>query len=135
MFSKKSSSENLAKFSGNLQLYSRETALVFQKQQFANVLKQIQKISGIHSAILFLKKAPAQEFKNTFLAEHLLTTTSCEFYLWIFRNFSEHLIYRSPPWGCLFHVQVTGFQPAYTIKNYFIGTFQAFFTRTKLIRS
>ena len=75
------------------------------------------------------------------MAEHLLTTPSCDFYLWIFRNFSEHLIYRSPPWGCLFHVQVTGFQPAYTIKNYFIGTFQAFFARTrevsvkKLIRS
>ena len=66
-------------------------------------------------------------FKNTFLTEHLRMTASCV-YLWILRSFSEHLFYTG---DCLFHVKVAGFQPAYKIKNYFTGAFQAFCTRTR----
>ena len=31
----------------------------------------------------------------------------------------------------LFHVQVAEFQPPDTVKNYFTGTFQAFYTRSR----
>ena len=47
------------------------------------------------------------------------------------RSFSEHLLYRAPPRNCLFHVQVAVFQPAGTVKDYFTGAIQAFYTRTR----
>ena len=48
----------------------------------------------------------------------------------ILRSFSEHLFNRAPLGNCLFRVQVGEFQPPDTVKNYFISTFQAFYTRT-----
>ena len=36
-------------------------------------------------------------------------------YCWILRSFSEHFLYRTPLEVFLFHVQVSGFQSAYTI--------------------
>ena len=47
------------------------------------------------------------------------------------RSFSEHLFYRAPLRNCLFHVQVSEFQPADTVKKYFTGAFQAFYTRVR----
>ena len=38
-------------------------------------------------------------------------------YLQILGSFPEHLFYRIYPGDCLFHAQVAGFQPAYTIKT------------------
>ena len=51
--------------------------------------------------------------------------------LWILRNFSEHIFYRTPPGDCLFHVQVAGFQPAFIIKNSFTSTFQVFCAKAR----
>ena len=45
-------------------------------------------------------------------------------------GFFRTFFYRAPPGNYLLHVQVAEFQPAYTVKSYFRGTFQAFFTRT-----
>ena len=56
-------------------------------------------------------------------------TNSCV-YLTILRSFSEHLYHGAPLANCLFHVQVSDFQPPDTVKNYFICAFQAFCTRT-----
>ena len=47
------------------------------------------------------------------------------------RSFSEHLFYKAPLGNCLFQVPVAEFQPAYTMKNYFTGTFQTFCTRAR----
>ena len=44
---------------------------------------------------------------------------------------TEHLFYRAPLRNCLFHVQIVVFQPADTVKNYFTGAIQAFYTRTR----
>ena len=49
----------------------------------------------------------------------------------ILRSFSDHLFYRAPLGNCLFHVQVAEFQPPDTVKNYFTGAFQAFYTRSR----
>ena len=46
-------------------------------------------------------------------------------------GFFRIFFYRAPPGNCLLHVQVAEFQPAYTVKSYFRGTFQAFYTRTR----
>ena len=69
-------------------------------------------------------------FKNIFRQKHLRMTASCV-YLWILRSFSEHLFYGAPLGNCLFHVQAAEFQPADTVKNYFTGAFQAFYTRKR----
>ena len=47
------------------------------------------------------------------------------------RSFSEHLFYTAPLRNCLFHIEVAVLQPADTVKNYFIGAIQAFYTRTR----
>ena len=46
-------------------------------------------------------------------------------------GFFRTFFYRAPPGNYLLHVQVAEFQPAYTVKSYFRGTFQAFYTRTR----
>ena len=56
-------------------------------------------------------------------------TTSCV-YLRILRTFPEYFFYRAPLGNCLFHVQVTEFQPPDTVKYYFTSPFQEFYTRT-----
>ena len=64
------------------------------------------------------------------MTEHFRMTAS-SIYLWTLRSFSEHLFYREPLRNCLFHVQVAVFQPANTVKNYFTGAIEAFYTRTR----
>ena len=51
--------------------------------------------------------------------------------MWTLRSFSEHLFYGEPLRNCLFQVQDSEFQPADTVKNYFTGAIQAFYTRTR----
>ena len=68
-------------------------------------------------------------FKNIFWQDNcgwLLLNLICEFWE-VFQNtsFIEHL------WETAFHVQVAEFQPADTMKNYFTGAFQAFYTSQK----
>ena len=41
-------------------------------------------------------------------------------YLWILRSFLEHLFYIAPLGSSLFQVHIAEFQPADTVKNYFI---------------
>ena len=47
------------------------------------------------------------------------------------RSFPDHLFYRAPLGNCLFHLQVAEFQPPHTVKKYFIGAFQVFYTRRR----
>ena len=46
-------------------------------------------------------------------------------------NFMKQNISFIPVGNCLFHEQVAEFQPAVTVKNYFIGDFQAFYIRMR----
>ena len=46
-------------------------------------------------------------------------------------GFSEHFFYKAPLRNCLFHEQVAEFQPLDTVKKYFTGVSQAFYTRTR----
>ena len=39
------------------------------------------------------------------------------------------LFYRAPLRNCLFYVHIAEFEPADTVKNYFTGAFQTFYTR------
>ena len=55
----------------------------------------------------------------------LLLVFICEFWE-VFQNISF-----IPVGNCLFHEQVAEFQPAVTVKNYFIGDFQAFYIRMR----
>ena len=73
--------------------------------------------------------------KNIFsLTKHLRMTASCV-YLWIMRRFSEHFFYRTPRGNCYFIYKLYDFnhlQPTSdTVKNYFTGAFQAFYTRSR----
>ena len=65
------------------------------------------------------------------MAEHIRMTTSCVYLFYILISFSDQLFYRAPLGNCLFHLQVAEFQPSDTVKIYFTGTFQAFYTRTR----
>ena len=53
-------------------------------------------------------------FKNRFLTEHHRMTASCV-YLLMLKRFSEYLFHRTPLGNYLFHVQVAGFWPVYTL--------------------
>ena len=48
-----------------------------------------------------------------------------------FEKFFRTPFYRTRVGDCLIHGQVAEFQPAYTIKIYFTGAFQAFCTTTR----
>ena len=55
-------------------------------------------------------------------------------FLCLFVNFVKFFrtpLYRVPSGNCLFHVQAAEFQAEDTVKNYFIGAFQAFYERTR----
>ena len=52
-------------------------------------------------------------------------------YMVFLRSCSDHLFYRAPLENCLFYVQVAEFQRPDTVKKYFTGAFQAFYTRTR----
>ena len=88
-------------------------------------------------AFNFIKKETLwilPNFYHMFLKEHLRMAVSFV-NLWIFKIFSEHLFYRASPGNCLFHAHVAGFQPPYTVKNFFTGAFQAFCTIMKSSQS
>ena len=83
---------------------------------------------------------------NFITKEILVKMFFCEFYkisetifwqntsgwlLLILRSFSEHLFYSTALKNCLFHVQAAVFQPVDTVKNYFTGVNQAFYTGTR----
>ena len=134
------------KFAGpQLQLYWKETlvksAKFLRTPYFTEHLQWLLSIvSGFQPATL-LKKRFRQKCFSVNFAKFLRTSFDrtpphdCFFYLWILKSFSEHLFYRAPLRNCLFHVQVTEFQPADTVKNYFTATFQAFYTRTRSTHS
>ena len=97
-------------------------------------------VSGLQSATLLKKRFPQRSFSVNFakhLFKHLLTEhlQMTAVYLWILRSLSEHLFYRATLRNCLFHVQVAEFQQTDTVKNYFTGAFQAFYTRARSSRS
>ena len=69
-------------------------------------------------------------FKNMFREKHLRMTASC-IYLWILRSSSYHLFYKAPLGNSWFNLQVSEFQPPYTVKKYFTCAFQAFYTRRR----
>ena len=110
------------------QLYWRETpVLVFQNQSLEDHLQN----NWTLVKTLVKKRLQERCFSVNFakflrasflLIEHLRMTSSCV-YLWILRRFSEHKL--------LFHVQVAEFQPPNTVKKYFTGAFQAFYTRSR----
>ena len=96
-------------------------------------------VLGIQPSFLLEKRLRQKCFSVKFakilrtsflLTEHLWMTTFCV-YLWILRCFSEHFFYKAPLGICLFHVEVAEFEPLNTVKNYFAGAFQAFYTRTR----
>ena len=53
-------------------------------------------------------------FKETISTEQLWKTVSCV-YPWILRSFLEQFYHRTLMGDCLLHLQVLGFQPAYTV--------------------
>ena len=118
MFSKIGVSQNFTKFTGKHPCWS----LLFNK------------VSGLQPANFLKNRLRHRCFSfnfSNFLKTPFWQNTSRWLFLCLPVNFSEHLFYRTP-WGdYLFHVQVAGFQPAHTIKNYFTGTFPAFCTRTR----
>ena len=69
-------------------------------------------------------------FKNISWQNTSVMTASCD-YLWILRCFSIHQFYGTTLRNSSFHAQVVEFQPADSVKNYFTGVFQAFFSRTR----
>ena len=100
---------------------------VLQKSFFNNVFNRTPPVAASDSfkfpACNFTKKeTPAkiffcefwEIFKNTFLTENRVTA---RVYLLILRSFSPNLFYRATPGNCLFHVQVTGFQPDIQLKT------------------
>ena len=70
-------------------------------------------------------------FKSIFSFDRTPPDDCLLYLLWILKSFSERFFYKAPPGYCLFHVQVAEFQPLDAVKNYFIGAFQAFYTRTR----
>ena len=94
-------------------------------------------VSGFQPTTLFKKRLEQRCFSVSF-AKFLRKTSDRtppdDCFLWLsvnLRSFSDHLFYRAPLGNCLFHVQVTEFEPPDTVKKYFTIAFQAFYTSTR----
>ena len=75
-----------------------------------------------------LQRCFSVNFAN-FLRASFEKTPPNDCFLCLSVNFEK--FFRTPLGNCLFHVQVAEFQPRDTVKNYFTGVFQAFYTRTR----
>ena len=88
-------------------------------------------VSGFQLANLSQNRLPQRCFSVNF-AKYLRTsfdrTHPDDSFLRLSVNFLEHLFYTAPLRNYLLHVQVAEFQPVDTVKNFFTGAFQAFYT-------
>ena len=74
-------------------------------------------------------------FSNIFSFDRTLSD-DCFFCLSVnFETFFRTLLLNSAPGKQLFCVQVAEFQPPDTVKNYFTGAFQAFYSRLRISHS
>ena len=72
----------------------------------------------------------AKFLRTSFLLTDHLRVTASYVYLSILRRFSEHFFYITSR-KLLFYVKLAEFQPPDTVKNYFTGASQAFYTSSR----
>ena len=120
-------------------MFSHEICKNFRNTFFIEYLRWLLlTVLGFQPATLFKKRLRQRYFSmnfTRFLRKSFDRTPPDDCFLCLSvnfeRSFLENLFYRAPLENYLFHVKVAEFQLANKVKNYFIGVFQVFYTRTR----